>query len=193
VAALATPAELAALLKQDVDTASATQALDHASAAVRSWTRQYLEAKTYTGVKLLIEPIGRTWGVRLPERPVTAVAAVAVNGVTYVQGTDWAWNGLSPWIRLAKRDWTTATFQDDPVATVTYTAGLATIPDEVKGVVLACAAREYNNPTGLRSFSIDDHTEGYAGADTDLAGVSLLPGEKRLLRRYRLNATTVRT
>lgn len=192
MANLATATELAALLQRDLDTSSATQAVAQASAIVRRHCKQNIDSQTYTSVKLPIEPLDHTWAVALPQRPVTAVSAVSVNGTPYVADTDYAWNGFAPYIRLAKRTWTTAAFQDEPVATVTYTAGFAVVPEDVKAVVLAVAARIYDNPTGLRSYSIDDHSEGYAGADDDLAGVALLRSEKSLLRDYRLRAGSVR-
>jgi hypothetical protein len=192
VANFATPTELAALLKADVDTTSATQALTFATAIVRAFTGQNIEQRTYTGVILPIVSIDSTWGVRLPQRPVTAVSSVAVNGTTYTLGTDYAWNGWAPYIRLAKTTDSTATFQDEPQATVTYTAGYATVPDEVKAVTLGVAVRMYDNPTGLRTFSIDDHAETFAGGDSEIAGVSLLAPERSILRRYRERVGSVR-
>ncbi len=192
MADLVTATELAAYLQRDLDTSSATQAVAQASAIVRAWTRQNIDQQTYTGVKLPIESYDWSWGVQLPQRPVTAVSSVAVNGTTYVLGTDYAWNGFSPWIRLSQITRSSASFQDDPVATVTYTAGYATVPDEVKSVVCAVAGRIYDNPTGLRTYAIDDHSETYAGADDQLAGMALLAPEQAILKRYRAAAGSVR-
>lgn len=187
-----TVVNLASYLQRDLDTASATIAVAGASGIVRAYTRQNLDSQTYTAIKLPIESFDTTWGVRLPQRPVTAVTTVTVNGTTYVSGTDYAWNGYSPLIRLAWRQWSTSAFQDDPVAVVTYTAGYATVPDEVKAVAYAVAARQYDNPTGARSWQIDDASETKAGADDDLAGVSLLKAERDILDRYRPRAGSVR-
>jgi hypothetical protein len=192
VADLVTATELAAYLQRDLDTSSATQAVKQASGIVRAWTRQNIDQQTYTGVLLPIESYDWSWGVQLPQRPVTAVTSVAVNGTTYTLGVDYAWNGFSPWIRLAQRTWTTSAWQDEPVATVTYTAGYTTVPDEVKAVVCGVAGRIYDNPTGLRTYAIDDHSETYAGADDQLAGLALLAPERAILKRYRAAAGSVR-
>lgn len=188
---LFTLSELASYLQRDLDTSSALIAQQTAQAAVRTYCRQDLTSATYSAVKLPIRPSGEFWRVDLPQRPVTAVSTVAVNGTTYTLGTDWAWDGLSSYIRLARLVYTTSGFQDEPVATVTYTAGYATVPPDVKGVALAAAARQYDNPRGLRSESIDDYTGTRAGSDDDLAGVSLLAGEKALLDPYRVRAGSV--
>lgn len=183
--------ELASYLQRDLDTSTATLAQAAGQRIVRTYLRQDITTATYTGVKLRIFPNGKAWRVDLPQRPVTAVSSVAVNGTTYVLGTNYAWDGLSPYIRLADLTYTTAAFQDDPVATVTYTAGYATIPDDVKNVAIAVAGRQYDNPRGLRSESIDDYTGTRAGSDDDLAGLTLLPPERKILDPYRRTAGSV--
>lgn len=192
MADLFTVSELASYLQRDVDTSSAALAKDSAQAIVRAWCRQEITQATYTDTVLPIVSLDWTWGVLLPQRPVTAVSSVSVNGTPYTLGVEYAWNGISPWIRLAQRTWTTSSFQDEPTAVVTYTAGYATVPAEVKAVALAVAARQYDNPQGLRQVSIDDYSETRAGADDDLAGVSLLAAERHILKRYRATAGSVR-
>ena len=188
---LFTVSELASYLQRDLDTSSATLAKDSGQAIVRGYCRQDISSATYTGVKLRCVPDKAYWRVDLPQRPVTAVSSVAVNGTAYVLGTNYAWDGLSPYIRLSDLTYSTAAFQDSPVATVTYTAGYATIPAEVKAVALAVAGRQYDNPRGLRSESIDDYSGTHAGSDADLAGTSLLPPERAILDRYRITAGSV--
>lgn len=178
--------ELASYLQRDLDTATATLAQQGAQEIVRAYTRQELTQGTYTAAVLPIVAAGDSWRVDLPQRPVTAVTTVVVNGTTYTLGTDWAWNGYSPWIRLARLVYATDAFQDAPTATVTYVAGYATAPPDVKAVALAIAARQYDNPRGLRMESIDDYSGTRAGSDDDLAGVSLLLPEKAILDRYRI-------
>ncbi len=183
--------ELAADLQRDLDTASATLAKDSAQAIVRGYCRQELTTATYSGVLLPIEVEGPSYIVRLPQRPVTAVSSVSVNGVTYTLGTDYAWNGYGDYLRLRKVDESSASFEDWPLATVTYTAGFATVPADIKAVALAVAARQYDNPQGLRQTTIDDYSETRAGADDDLAGTGLLKPEQRILDRYKVRVGSV--
>lgn len=191
MADLFTVSELASYLQRDLDTSSATLAKESAQGIVRAYCRQEITSATYTDTKLRIEVDGWSWAVRFPQFPVTAVSSVAVNGVTYVSGTDYAWDGMSPYIRLRKVDESADTFEDFPAATVTYTAGYPTVPPAVKAVALAVAARQYDNPQGLRQVSVDDYSETRAGADDDLAGTSLLAAEKRILDVYRRTVGSV--
>ena len=96
-----TLSELASYLQRDLDTASATLAQASGQRIVRTYLRQDVTTATYTGAKLRIVPDRTSWRVDLPQRPVTAVSSVAVNGTTYVLGTNYAWDGVSPYIRLA--------------------------------------------------------------------------------------------
>lgn len=191
MADLFTVSDLAAYLQRDLDTSSATLAKDSAQGLVRAYCRQEITTAVYTDAKLRIDVADWSYVVRFPQFPVTAVSSVAVNGVTYVNGTDYAWDGISPRIRLRKIDEAAASFEDFPVATVTYTAGYPTTPPAVKAVALAVAARQYDNPQGLRQVSVDDYSETRAGADDDLAGTSLLAAEKRILDVYKRRVGSV--
>lgn len=191
MADLFTVSELASYLQRDVDTSSATLAKESAQAIVRQYAQQEFTSTTYTGALLPIDVQGWGYVVNFPQRPVTAVTSVAVNGTTYTLGADYAWNGFAPYIRLADVESSTANFADDPVATVTYTAGFSTVPADVKAVALAVAARQYDNPTGVRQQSIDDYSVTRAGADDDLAGVTLLKAEAKILDRYKVRAGSV--
>lgn len=81
-----------------------------------------------------------------PQRPVTDVASVVVDGVTLAAGTDYRFtsggdgraaalirrvNGRDSWWACAE-------------ATVTYTAGWATVPAQIIGAVVATAHGIYN-------------------------------------------------
>lgn len=188
---LFTLSELASYLQRDLDTATALLAQQGAQKIVRTYCRQDITSATYTAANLAIRAEDTYWRVDLPQRPVSAVTTVSVNGTAYTLGTDYAWNGASAYIRLARLVYTSASFQDEPRATVTYTAGYSTTPEDVKDVALAVAARQYDNPRGLRMESIDDYSGTRAGADDDLAGVSLLAAEKAILDRYRVRSGSV--
>ncbi len=189
---LFTLAELASYLQRDLDTASATLAQQGAQELIRGYVQQNLTSQSYTSVLLPIQAHRNYWGVLLPQRPVTAVSSLIVNGTTYTLGTNYAWDGVSPWLLLADKTYTTAQFYDDPVATVTYTAGYATVPGDLKIVALSIAARTYDNPRGLRMESIDDYSYTRGGNDDTMAGVGILATEKTVLDRYRIRAGSVR-
>lgn len=101
----------------------------------------------------------------LPQRPVTAVAEVSINGT---QVTDYTAVGS----RLFRYQGWAVSYFAAPVVTVTYSHG-GTVPDLVLGAVLAVAADIYENPTGLSSESIDDYTwrrsETSRGAEAAIA------------------------
>lgn len=205
MADLLTPSDLASFLQRDLDTSTAVIA-QKAQGLVRRYARQNFDSRTYTSVGLTIRPAtgpasapratripssGVPYMVVLPQRPVTAIASVVVAGQTLTRDVDWAWDGASARIDLGHVPLPATSMSAWPLAFVTYTAGYATIPDDVITICLAVAGRMYDNPRGLRSVSVDDYSGGYAGRDDDLAGVTLLAAERELLRPFRGGARTV--
>jgi hypothetical protein len=185
VADLFTLSELASYLQRDLDTSSATLAREMASGIVRDHCRQEITSATVTR-RLPLTYDRRGWYVQIPEQNLTAVTTVVVNGTTITTHTV---DLLNRQVRLVDGVPTDDADEDvEDQAVVTYTAGYSSAPGNVKAVALAVAGRIYDNPQGLRSRQIDDYSETRAGNDDDLAGVSLLPGEERRLRRYRLGA-----
>lgn len=174
--------DLASYLKQDLDTATAQRARTIAEGAITGYTGQLITEATYEHTL----PVDRaTLEVVMPQRPVTGVGAVEVGGVTLTEGTDYYWD-YSPWLLLASAP--------DPwaPATVTYTAGYATVPPVVKAVALGVAGRAYTNPTGLRTEQVDDYSATYAGGGEDVASIGLLRAERDLLKPFRLRVGVVR-
>jgi hypothetical protein len=170
-------ADLAAYLQRTLDTTSATLARTVATGIVTGYTNQGIEAATYTQTL----PISTGLTIRLPQRPVTAVTSVTIDGTAWTVTDQWLWDGISYQVDLEEPPpvdvWT---------ARVVYNAGYATVPGLVKAVALSVAARAYTNPSRVSSQSIDDYQVSYPG---ESAG--LLPEEKRLLKRYRVMAGTV--
>jgi len=185
---LFTLGELASYLQRDLDTASATLAQATAEGLVRAWTRQNIETATYTSTRVPVTIEHERYTVQLPQRPVTAVTSVTVNGTAYVSGTDYTWDGVHATLWLRYLAGSSTSFIDEWWAVVTYTAGYATVPGAVKGVALSVAGRAYDNPRGVRSESIDDYSVTRAGSDDDLAGVTLTAAEMAALRPYRVGA-----
>ncbi len=66
--------------------------------------------------------------------------------------------------------------------TVVYTHGFAVIPNDVKGVCLALAARSLQSPDGVNSETVGSYSVSYSRTG---GAVSLLDEERRLLDRYR--------
>lgn len=173
----ATPSELASFLKQDVDTSTATLALQVASAlfSQRSGVMFTPTTTTYqtvgTGYRQLF----------LPFYPVTAVSAVRSIGAggtltltdyTLIRGVLYRLLGFG----------TPGVFPPDLVE-VDLTHGFATVPDDVKGAVLETAGAAYSSPDiSVKSESIDDYTIVSAANG---GGVSLTPFAESLATMYR--------
>lgn len=153
MAALATPEELAAFLQQDLDTATATLALDLASAVVRNCVGQFIERTTSTVTLHTTDRYTQT--LYLPQWPAVTVDSVSIAGNAVSDFTVLP-NGL-----YRANGWVTGqTYLNSPVVVeVTYTHGYDPIPDDVKGATLYVAAQIYGNPSGATSFGIDDYRE----------------------------------
>jgi hypothetical protein len=120
-----------------------------------------------------------------------------VDTVTWVDGdnrvpTTWTFDGIrtifvgptTSIINLAEGDF-------GRTVEVTYTHGYETVPADVKAVGLAVAARNYQNPNGVRSETIGAYSYTNAGTDDDVAGAGLLASERAVLNRYLKPVRTV--
>jgi hypothetical protein len=174
----ASVSELASYLQQDVDTSTATLALQVTSQlfTVRANT-------AFQPVTLTYQTIGL--GHRqlfLPYRPISAVTAVRIvnpNTAT-VTVTDYA-RIKTVLYRLAGFG-TPGIFPPDMVE-VDLTYGYAAVPDDVKGAVLESAGASYSSPDiTTKSESIDDYSVSSA---TDTGGVSLSKFAQSLADLYR--------
>lgn len=141
----------------------ASQAIAIASATVRSQTGQGFSAGTSTVT--LLAPHDE-W-IDLPQRPVTAITSVTVNGTAV---TDYTLVND----RLHRPSWLDWSSTAPATVTVSYAHG-GTVPDDVQGAVLMLAAEVYENPRGLTSETIDDYSwrsgEGSSPARDALAAV----------------------
>lgn len=159
--------------------------LTDASSSVIAYSGQTFAATTTTALL----PI-RNRGVRLPQRPVTAVASAVdqfgnslpfiwITGDSLVTLASSTWINafelnILPWTRISK-------------VNVTYTHGWDPIPDDVIGVVCQIVGRALGTPSieaGITSESI----AGYSytqGAAAGAGPFGMLPDEKRILDRYR--------
>jgi hypothetical protein len=186
VADLATPADVVARLGRALTTTEAERLpalLADASAKVRAYTRQQLEAGSST-VALWPER-GK---VRLPQRPVTDVTAV-----TDTEGEDVSFTWYEgDQLVLSSSAGTSIRLDLDAVAivrpvTVAYEHGYASIPDDIVAVVCGVVLRALGRTpldSGVQQQSIAGYSETF-GAVGAAGPVGLLNEEKEILDAYR--------
>lgn len=172
--ALATVDELAAWMQREPDElpAGAALVLDAASAIVRSEARQRFTRGTTT-----VALVPRGQALSLPQRPVVSVELVRAVG-----------RALRPdEYRVWRDELWLGSLGSGPVV-VTYTHGYATVPADVRAIVLTLAGRVLNNPSDLRQESVGSVSVTYAA---ETIGASLAPIERDQLARYRSRAAVV--
>jgi len=187
-----TAEDVATYVQSDVDTASADLAIASAEALVRGFCRQTLSEASSTAV-LPVQLGDAGWYVDLPERPVTAVTSVEVNGTAYAAGTGYQVDGSRIW--LADVSSSADDFAPVDTAEVAYDHGYASASQqfaEIKAVVLSVAGRLYDNPRGMRMESVEGYTYTRGGSGDDILGATLSRTERDALRRYRVTAGVVR-
>jgi hypothetical protein len=176
---LASPADLASLVQADVDTASATLAVEVATALVQSVVGQRL-VQVLNDTEIVYGGTDRT--LRLSQRPVTAVTSVTYGGVLLSEGTASGTWRLSPAGLWRDLGWTEYACDPSPV-TVVYSHGYAPGAQELqlaRGFTLALARGLFVNPSGVVREQIDDYQVAYAEA---AAAVEASPGMAAALRR----------
>lgn len=178
MASFASPTDLAAYLGATFDATTQAQAqamLDQATAEMKDYMNQTIVQATET---VTLDPCDRMTLV-LPQFPVTAVSAVTVDGVALTLPGDIKWYSDG---RL-KRDngnWSQSWGWKRQSVVVTYVHGYATIPDDLKAVCKARAARLMDNPTAVTTDSAGAVTTNYGTAP----GEVFLPGEKAVMDNY---------
>jgi hypothetical protein len=186
---LATPADLASLLQRDVDTASATLALEVCTAVVQAAARQRIVRATTTDETV--------WGgtgrvLVLPQRPVVSVASVTYGGSALTQGTASGTWRIAPDGIWRDIGWTECAGEPSPVL-VTWTHGYLTTDQGIqlgRGFTLSLARGLFTNPDGTVREQIDDYAVAYAEAEAALEARS---GATALLRsQYGRKAGMVR-
>lgn len=180
MAAFATPTELAGFLQKDLDTYSATQALDIASQDIRTACGWSISQETVTGQEFDGTGNQSIW---IKTLNLTAVSSVVSDG-TALASTDYRFYRYG-WLRRVYSWWPCF----PKIVTVTYTHGYATVPDDVKGACLVLAAAKYEAPGGrLRSYT--DIVGGVTESRTYANGVpaALVPVDdpEAVIARYKL-------
>lgn len=175
MAAFATPTELAGFVQADLDTYTATQALDIASQAIRDHCGWNISQETVIGKVLDCDGSRSLW---LPTLLLTALGPVVENGVTLTVLSGYDWTEYGRVIRAGR--WPNQARS----VTVTYTHGYATVPNSVKGVCLTVAGRMYQNPDALRSYTVGGVSESYS--TTAGSSGALYDDEFTALEKYKL-------
>jgi hypothetical protein len=185
MAALATPAQLGAILKETIDPAdaSALLILDIASGMVRDYLQQ--EVTAVAADVALMDPING-FVVVLDELPVTAVTLVETFDNTVTPGV---WTTADPTTySVSKRTgvitalpWKGVTWPALPETwRVTYNHGFAVVPMSIVGVVLGVAAREWSNPGSV----VDMERIGGYQVKLHMEATGYTPLEEKALARY---------
>lgn len=180
--AFATAAELELYTGTVVPAERAQFFLDLASDAIRAACGQRLDLVTDDVVTFP----GR-WGREfvLPERPVVDVTTVAIDGVELADAA-WEFDGRDT-LRLIDaaaafdREAAGGHFGGTCPVTITYSHGHDPIPNAVKSVCLAVAARALATPDGVVQESVGSYSVSYSR----VAGVALTPAELDVLGHYR--------
>ena len=183
---LAQVGDLSDLVGEQLDPDLETMLLELATAAVQAAAGQRLVEVTDDVVELA----GKAESViQLPERPVTSVASVEINGHPV---TDFALRGFRLW---RPHGWVGAnllnlvTSHVPTAVTVTYTHGYPDGHQELqfaRQATLVAAARLHANPAGATGLSIDDYREQYSQAAGESGGEVPRSLQRALRRRYGL-------
>jgi hypothetical protein len=198
VAQFASANELADFLGrsiEDEEVARADLLLQLASAAVQAAAQQTIALVEDDEVSLMGNYSGELW---LPERPVIDVSEITVRHGWGQAAVVTVPVGEIQWERRGLVQRALANVETNgpclpyggwggPLATVdvTYSHGWQTVPDDLRGVALAVAARSFANPNGVRSKTIEGSISvTYSDATADV-GVGLSEDEHRICRRYR--------
>lgn len=171
--ALATVANLSAILRRDIDPddPAALAALDTASAFVEAYLGQPVELVDET---VILDGSG-TRVLLLPAYPVTDVDVVGIDDEVLEPGIDYEWSKTGE-LRRRGGPWP-STLRS---IAVTYSHGFDPVPDAIVGVVTAMAARLYDTPLSVRQESIGGYSVTYTGG-----GATLQAAEIMVLDRYR--------
>jgi hypothetical protein len=184
----ATPAELATHLQtatQDehdagnpdvLDTGVATQALESATAEIRSVCGWSITQETVTDEPYEVE----RW-ISLPTLYLTAVA-ISYDGSVLPAGDAFTWRrsgtiDMSPW-RMLVINRSTARWVD---LLITYTHGHAVVPPVVKAICLERAAAKYTNPAANLSETRSTVVTVYGRGTEGSTSQSALANDSRLV------------
>jgi hypothetical protein len=157
-----------------VDTAQATMALAGASGVVRHFCRWVISEEA--PVTFALDGNG-TDILNLPTLRLNAVSEIRIDGVIVEPGRyEWSRGG-----QIQLDGWWPRRFRS---IEVDGDHGYATIPDEVRAVVMSLATRYYINPDGLRSKTVGGVSRTYMLESA--SGKPLTELETAMIAGYRI-------
>lgn len=212
---LALPSDVAPMLGRDLTAAElgyATSLIAMGTALVRSYTRQQISAVAGDVITL-----AGNWGqsIVLPQRPVTAITSITVNGST-LNPASYKWDRHGNVYQLtgsalpdSSGTLTGAVSQlwgpagssftsyaggpswSGPMATivVTYDHGYAVTPLEVTNEIVGMVALRMATGVGVDKETIGTYSVSYVRTAT--GGLSLSDASKKVLDQFRKRAATV--
>lgn len=176
--------------------AAANRALSEATAAIRNYTRQFLELVADETITL-DSPGGER--LFLPELPVAEVSEVVEDGTVLTPGDHYKLGQNGILHRIGAR-WA----KGIQIVEVTYSHGYAELPDDIVAIATRAAARAYQaglrasddeGVMGVSSKSLGDFSVAFSGEQSGGAGEGvmgasaarmLLMSEKDILNAYRV-------
>ena len=170
MADFATVGELEAFMGSGLLGARGTAMLGYASAEIRRYTRQDIEATA--GRQEEHAGFANRFILKTTQVPVTAVTAITEDAVAF---TDFEW---SRWGNINKADWTA--WDTGPIV-ITYDSGYDPASDEiaaVKGICLEVAARALGGPLTDAFANFGNETPEVRGP---APAIFLTPGEMERL------------
>jgi hypothetical protein len=172
---LVTAAELASLLQQDVDTATAELAIEIATGAVQGAAGQRIVEVADDEVAIDLDVLDCGPYLNLPEGPVTAVTSAEVGATLVTDFTPQLSRGRL-WRSLGWRSATLPYWNAPSTVTVVYTHGYPTGHQKLqlaRGVVFELAKTGYNSAAGSGAVvreQIDDYSVQYAAMAASIEG-----------------------
>lgn len=175
---LATPEQLASLLQQDLDAATADVVLNAATAVVQQAARQRLVLVEDDELRRIGTTESWLW---LPERPVTEVTSIVLDGETLTVGDDLKEYLGEVGALWRACGWSASSWRPSTVDFI-YSHGYQ--PDDqrlelARSATLSLAAVPYSNPSGSTQVKIDDYAEVFSALS---ARMEAAPERKKALR-----------
>jgi hypothetical protein len=152
--------------------------IDMASEAVRGHTGQMVTLVTDDAISL---PGSGLRSIQLPQIPVVNITSVSIGGTLLTITDDWVHGGSGI---LYRRPVDSVWVVGDGNVAVVYSHGYPEddVPADIRGVVLAAAARAWANPTSLQSEGTATYQASYGKGDAfSGATITLLEDEKATL------------
>jgi hypothetical protein len=181
---LATPEDLASLLQQDLDAATADLLIECATSVVQALVGQRLIQVVNDTITLDLDELDDGVHLVLPERPVTAVGTVLIGAQVVTDFTP-QMQRARLWRARGWRSYLLGYFNQPTGVTVTYTHGWPAGHQKLqlaRQATLSLCSGAYANPAGATQERIDDYSVTYAAMSAQMAASEFLTSALR--RQY---------